>query len=56
MNVDENSHIEQTVIGKQQLLVKMQLAERNSSNIAKEQLAVKSGLARAKAAQSTPAI
>lgn len=49
MNVEVISESEQTLIGKQQLLVKMQLAERNSSAIiAKQQLAVKAGLARAK--------
>lgn len=51
MNFEEISQSEQALIGKQQLLVKMQLAERNgSSEVAKQQLAVKSGLARAKAA------
>lgn len=49
MNFDNVSQAEQTIIGKQQLLVKMQLADRNGSEIAKQQLAVKAGLARAKA-------
>jgi|LakMenEpi03Aug12_release.lakeMendotaPanAssembly.Ray.scaffolds.fasta_scaffold2213695_2 hypothetical protein len=51
MNFDELSETEQALIGKQQLLVKSLLAERNGSAIvAKQQLAVKAGLARAKAA------
>jgi len=51
MNFDEISEAEQNLIGKQQLLVKMQLAERNGSAlVAKQQLAIKAGLARAKAA------
>jgi hypothetical protein len=50
MNFDE-TQTEQALIGKQQLLVKLQLAEKNgSAEVAKQQLAVKAGLARAKAA------
>ncbi len=51
MNFEEISEAEQALIGKQQLLVKLQVAERNASAIiAKQQLAVKAGLARARAA------
>lgn len=51
MNFEELTEAEQTLIGKQQLLVKAQLAERNgSAMVAKQQLVVKAGLARAKAA------
>ena len=50
MNFDELTQTEQALIGKQQLLIKSQLAERNNSAIiAKQQLAVKAGLAKAKA-------
>ncbi len=52
MKVEQDTQIEQALIGKQQLLVKMQLAERNgSTEVAKQQLAVKTSLARSKAAQ-----
>lgn len=51
MNAEDITQAEQALIGKQQLMVKMQLAERNGSAIiAKQQLAVKAGLAKAKAA------
>ncbi|MBX9690089.1 MAG: hypothetical protein K2X27_25485 [Candidatus Obscuribacterales bacterium] len=53
MYFGEISSEEQAIIGKQQLLVKMQLAERQSAELAKQQLAVKSGLARAKAASQS---
>lgn len=43
MNIEEISHTEQTLVGKQQLLIKMQLAERSLTS--KQQLAVKAGLA-----------
>ena len=38
---------EQATIGKQQLLIKMQLAGRENAPVAKQQLLVKAGLAKA---------
>ena len=46
-------HAEQEITGKQQLLIKMQLASSNESTIiGKQQLAIKAGLARKAAVRS----
>lgn len=52
MNNEELSQVEQTVIGKQQLLVKMQLSQKANALTAKQQLMVKAGLAKLKASEN----
>ncbi|MBX9572504.1 MAG: hypothetical protein K2X77_26655 [Candidatus Obscuribacterales bacterium] len=53
MNNEELTQAEQTIIGKQQLLVKMQLSQRaNNALTAKQQLLVKAGLAKLKASEN----
>ncbi len=52
MNNEELTQAEQTIVGKQQLLVKMQLSQKANVLTAKQQLLVKAGLAKLKTAEN----
>jgi hypothetical protein len=52
MNNEELTQAEQTIVGKQQLLVKMQLSQKANVLTAKQQLLVKAGLAKLKTADN----
>lgn len=52
MNNEEPMQAEQTIIGKQQLLVKMQLSQKENALTAKQQLLVKAGLAKLKSTET----
>lgn len=52
MNNEELTQAEQTIVGKQQLLVKMQLSQKANALTAKQQLLVKAGLAKLKTTEN----